>query len=205
VPGRSELKTSRAPACRSVRHAYEPLDAQRTEPRAGPRHVFDGVRRLHRRDDAKRREARDVGARDHLRMLDAVACRRGRRYRASRVFEEIQDRGVRRVADGVHRDLKAGLDPFAFGCGCRTRGDALDDVRLRCDTDQTDALQRRAELEQMHVRVNEPGDDGRGCGKGDGLCARPSKRRALRTRSRNRRSCRRAPRQLPRQGATGRS
>jgi hypothetical protein len=57
----------------------------------------------------------------------------------------------------------------------------------------------------MHVRVNEPGDDGRGCGKGDGLYARPSKRRALRTRSRNRRSCRRAPRQLPRQGATGRS
>jgi hypothetical protein len=40
----------------------------------GPGHVFDGVRRLHRRDDAQFGEPGHVGGTDDLRVFDARTC-----------------------------------------------------------------------------------------------------------------------------------
>ena len=86
-------------------------DALGPEPRRREQHVADGVRGLHRGDDAELREARDVGVRDDLGVLDAEARigdgTLGGRHRGESLLVLVERDAVAAVADGVGLDLDA--------------------------------------------------------------------------------------------------
>ncbi len=81
------------------------FDALRADPVFRHVHVARRVHRLHGRDHAEFREARNIVQRNDLGVLDAVAQRR--RLAALRPFEGVERHAVAEVADRVDADLES--------------------------------------------------------------------------------------------------
>ena len=97
------------PVLSSERQAYAPKRSRVAESRRRPVHVARLVDRLHRRNHAELREARDVGVIEHLHVLDAKTVI-DRRDRFERRFIRVERDAVAAIADRVRSDLEAVLE-----------------------------------------------------------------------------------------------
>ena len=84
------------------------FDAVGADARFSPAHVGGLMRRLHGGDDVERGEAGEIGGRDDLGVLDAIATV-ARWVGFGDGFESVEGDGVGAIADGVKCELEAGF------------------------------------------------------------------------------------------------